>query len=193
MEETYILKENEISSDELTNKLNNGFKINELRFELDVEITDKLINNIYITIFNRYFSIIKDCICYYNNILIIIPDIFQAIYNSEVLYDNFTIILNNTIPRNELAYKQCSIKLIKDNLQWTCRMFTNENTKKMILSNYFNNMDEFKEYFIKFTNSNEIIFNKWIESRFKNNYIHKLYPSKPLINLNTIDNVIFNE
>ncbi len=214
MEEIYILKENESSSDELTNKLNNSFKINELRFELDVEITQELINTIFITTNDIYIEIIKDCTQYYNNILIIVPDIFQNIYGIHFICNNFTINLNNRITTNKLyhtyfgiveqtktsklTYKQCSIKIINDNLQLTYKHISGikeiENTNIIILSNYFNNINELYKYFIKFTNSNEVIFNKWFLYTFVNNNVHVIYPSNTdITNSNNKYNVIFKE
>ncbi len=174
MEETFIYLENENFDDLLLNKLQNRYKIKEFIFELDVEIVKEIIDTICVIFFKdknnvKYFKIINECIQYYNNIIIIKTNPFYDHFDIKdfkiKLYDIKNMYSENAI---NYAFKKCTIKIKENNLK--CRYL--ECFGVYIQSNYFNDISEFKKYFINWTNCNEETYNKWFESYTNDDYLY---------------------
>ncbi len=174
MEDTFTFLENEIVSQEFTDKLNDNYSIKEIKFELDHEITNiyTKYNNWNISINDTIIGVIDEYIEYYNNILTIkINPFYDKKHIPKFDIKIYRYVFNNISHMHEINYtsfKKCII-IIKE-IFFQCNYNRYDREKEgyfCISSNYFNNMIEFKNYFINWTNSNEDIYEQWFNKCFK--------------------------
>ncbi len=197
MTETYTFQENEYITENVITKLNDGYYIKEIRFELDYEIIPEdehkyssyisndieSDNSYYLHFLNKFYT-------HYSNNLILKIDPF--VENNILDSTNYKIKLHkcfkwieeeqNIREYKRLHYKRCHITLYRNNIfKGTIRNDNYiENDKIIITSNYFNNIDELKKYFIDITETNEEVYNNWFDDNYFDTYSY-------YINLKTID------
>ncbi len=163
MEDTYTFKENECLSEEFINKLNNGYAIKTITFELYNEI--KTFNEYYVgykkinTITQYYLDTFNGSIIYFNNVIMYYVDPFTNFTNSRINTEYYMLYIDEC--EEEINYKTCKIYLSYHNLK-------SEYTFKSIISiqsNYFNTEEELKKFMIEWTDNTYIkAYDDWLNT-----------------------------
>lgn len=174
----YTFQQNKQITKDFLNSIKNNYVFKKIKLVLRKEVSNDDIKYIDITEPFPIIIVINESINYYNNIIEFICYPFMIFNYNNRYGDRFVC---------NLDYKEIEITLKYTNNNF----FTEQEycyNKKLITSNYFNSIDELKEEFIKFTNTNEIIFNSFFFKQNKNMkiYIHNL-------NKSYNENIIYSE
>ncbi len=149
MDNTYIFKENESLDDEFINKLNSGYSVKKISFELYNEVNKNDITN-YVS-YNRtgdiiyYLNIFHNSVIYYNNIISYYTHPFEK-YPLTTKNKIYYINKDNNI----INYKMCKILLDFNNNIYFDYIFADN---KLIQSNFFNDKEELKKYILLWTDN----------------------------------------
>ncbi len=170
MEDTFTFLENEIVSQEFTDKLNDNYSIKEIKFELDHEITENDYNDIFCEILNYKVDIIKNSLLYYSNILVFKCNPFK--YLDNLSFDCYKIELYeirclNNIKSNakgmfRKTYIKCHITFQYNDIFIDNSESLDNNNKYILSSNYFDKETDVKLYFMNWTGLNEDIYKEWL-------------------------------
>ncbi len=148
---TYIFTPNQNIQKDLINKINNNYILKKIKITLNNEVSNDDMNYL-----NMSFDLgqINDTINYYNNIIEFLCDPFIRYMSVNNEFNFFN---------NDINIKEIEVNIIYLEEKYnTIRISNNENIF-ILKSNCFDTLSELQNEFIKLTETNENIFNKWLE------------------------------
>ncbi len=150
---SFQVKEN--IPEDFINKIKNNYRFKKIKISLNNEVSKDDIEYLNITSCFGYIHLLEDTINYYNNIIEVLCDPFIQYNYNDYQASYFEI---------DILFKEIEITIKYSDKKYDTLGISHDNNKFILYSNCFNTLSELQNEFIKLTETDENVFNKWLNT-----------------------------